>query len=255
MKLEGDFLFDAPVAMVWEALFDPVVLAAVMPGCEKLDRVDGRYQGELNIKVGPIQGKFGGKVDLKDIEEPRSYTMLVEGRGAPGFVKASAAVRLEAEGAGTRLRYDADAQVGGKIASVGQRLLEASARAISKQSLEGLNENIKLRAAAKAVEASRREARTAAPGGVAIAEPRHAEGADPAPVPQAAPLGAAPGEGTTDPPVDEPPRGPVVVKSISQTALAASIAKEVTRSLLPRPVLVALAIGFALVIGWWLVRR
>src|SRR5579863_4175557 len=148
MKLEGDFVFDAPIEEVWKALLDPAVLAAAMPGCEKLEKVDGQYQGDLNIKVGPIQGKFSGKVDLKDIDPPKGYTMAIDGRGAPGFVKAVASVRLESEGASTRMRYEADAQVGGKIASVGQRLLEASARAISKQSLDGLHENVKIRAAA-----------------------------------------------------------------------------------------------------------
>ncbi|MBV9947032.1 MAG: carbon monoxide dehydrogenase subunit G, partial [Myxococcales bacterium] len=130
MKLEGDFVFEAPVEEVWKALFDPLVLAAAMPGCEKLERVGEQYQGDLHIKVGPVQGKFAGKVDLKDVDEPRSYTMLVEGRGAAGFVRATAAVTLEPEGEATVLHYVADAQVGGKIASVGQRLLEASARAI-----------------------------------------------------------------------------------------------------------------------------
>src|SRR5262245_22609038 len=148
MKLAGDYLFDAPVQEVWNALFDPAILAAVMPGCDQRERVDGRYRGELNVKVGPVQGKFTGTVDLKDTEEPRSYTMIIDGRGALGFVKANAAVTLEPEGAGTRIRYTADAQVGGKVASVGQRLLEASARAIIKQSLEGLHENINIRAAA-----------------------------------------------------------------------------------------------------------
>jgi carbon monoxide dehydrogenase subunit G len=148
MKLEGDYLFDASVPEVWSALFDPVILAAVMPGCEKLDLVDGQYVGEIKVKVGPIQGKFTGKVDLKDKDEPRSYTMVVDGRGAPGFIKATALVKLAAEGDATRVTYDSDAQIGGKIASVGQRLIEASARAIVAQSLEGLHTNIKLRAAA-----------------------------------------------------------------------------------------------------------
>jgi len=148
MKLEGDYWFEATVPEVWSALFDPVILAAVMPGCEKLELVDGQYVGEIKVKVGPIQGKFTGKVDLKDKDEPHSYTMIVDGRGAPGFVKATAGVKLTEEGAGTRVFYDTDAQVGGKIASVGQRLIEASARAIVAQSLEGLHTNIKLRAAA-----------------------------------------------------------------------------------------------------------
>lgn len=148
MKLAGEYRFDADVKDVWAALFDPAVLAAVMPGCEKLELVDGAYVGDIKIKVGPIQGKFTGRVQLEDVQEPERYKMIVDGRGTPGFVKADAVVRLEPDGDGTKIHYDADAQIGGKIASVGQRLLDASARAIVKQSLDGLNENIKLRAAA-----------------------------------------------------------------------------------------------------------
>ena len=162
MKLEGDYLFEANVPEVWSALFDPVILAAVMPGCEKLELVDGHYVGDIKVKVGPIQGKFTGKVDLQDKVEPQSYTMIVDGRGAPGFVKATAHVKLAAEGDATRVHYDTDAQVGGKIASVGQRLLEASARAIVAQSLEGLHTNIKLRAAAHR-EAAAKQAALAPP--------------------------------------------------------------------------------------------
>ena len=223
MKLEGDYLFEAPVDEVWKALLDPVVLAAVMPGCEKLELVDGQFVGDLNIKVGPVQGKFSGKVDLKDMLEPKSYTMLVDGRGVPGFVKATALVKLEPEGDKTRMRYDADAQVGGKIASVGQRLLEASSRAITKQSLEGLNDNIKLRVAASAD-----AARNAAP--VAVS-------ADPAAV------------------VVKPAPAPVAVKQIDQKALAAAVAKEVSKSLLPMPVLIALACGVLAVVAWVVVRH
>jgi carbon monoxide dehydrogenase subunit G len=148
MKLAGEYVFEAGVQEVWDALFDPAVLAAAMPGCEKLELVDGAYVGELVVKVGPVQGKFSGKVDLLDKVEPQSYRMVVDGKGAQGFVKADASIVLERDGAGTRLRYDADAKVGGKIATVGQRLVETSAKAIVKESLEGLHENIKLRAAA-----------------------------------------------------------------------------------------------------------
>ena len=146
MKLAGDYKFEAPTAEVWKALLDPVVLAAVMPGCEKLELVDGAYVGELNIKVGPVQGKFQGKVILADVEEEKGYTMTVDGRGAPGFVKAKAAVKLTPAGEETTMEYDADAQVGGRIASVGQRLIDSSAKAIIKESLEGLNANVKARA-------------------------------------------------------------------------------------------------------------
>jgi len=146
VKLAGDYKFEAPIADVWNALLDPVVLAAVMPGCEKLELVDDTYVGDLNIKVGPVQGLFHGKVNLSDVEEERGYTMKVDGRGAPGFVKATAAVKLTPEGDETKMEYDADAQVGGRIASVGQRLIDASAKAIIKESLEGLNANVKARA-------------------------------------------------------------------------------------------------------------
>lgn len=146
MKLAGEYTFDAGVQDVWDALFDPQVLAAVMPGCEKLELDEhGSFLGELKVKVGPIQGKFSGKVDLSDKVEPKSYKMTVDGRGAQGFVKATASIELVAEGDKTKVVYDSDAQVGGKIASVGQRLVETSAKAIVKQSLEGLAENIKIR--------------------------------------------------------------------------------------------------------------
>ncbi|HEX2686985.1 MAG TPA: SRPBCC domain-containing protein [Kofleriaceae bacterium] len=197
MKLEGDYLFEASVAEVWSALFDPVILAAIMPGCEKLELVDGQYVGEIKVKVGPIQGKFTGKVDLKDKNELRSYTMVVDGRGAPGFVKATAAVTLVPQGEATRVSYDTDAQIGGKIASVGQRLIEASARAIVAQSLEGLHANIKLRAAAYR-EAAAKQATTApaaAPASAALdrhaTPPATSEPGPSSPVGDAAPAGEA----------------------------------------------------------------
>jgi carbon monoxide dehydrogenase subunit G len=146
VKVAGEYKFQAPAAEVWKALLDPVVLAAVMPGCEKLELVDDAYVGELNIKVGPVQGKFQGKVILADVVDEQGYTMTVDGRGQPGFVKAKAAVKLTPEGEETKMEYDGDAQVGGRIASVGQRLIDSSAKAIIKESLEGLNANVKARA-------------------------------------------------------------------------------------------------------------
>lgn len=149
MKIAGEYTFDAPRAEVWAGLLDPEVLAKTMPGCEKLELVgDNEYEGVLNIKVGPVQGKFQGKVKLEEIREPEGYTMKVDGRGAPGFVKAAAPIELIDQGDKTLLKYDSDAQVGGRVASVGQRLLDSSAKAIIKQSLEGLNETLKARTTA-----------------------------------------------------------------------------------------------------------
>jgi len=222
MKLEGDYIFEAPLEEVWKALMDPAVLAAVMPGCDKLELVDGHYVGELNIKVGPIQGKFAGKVDLKDVVEPKSYSLTIDGHGAPGFVKATARVVLREEGSGTKLVYDADAQVGGKIASIGQRLLDASAKAIAKQSLEGLHENIKVRHRA------------------------HAQKPD---QPPASPEAAA------EPRAAEAPEAPPPVVKTSQAKLAASVAKEVSKSLLPAPVVIGAIVVIALLLAWLLLRR
>ncbi|HEY6033290.1 MAG TPA: carbon monoxide dehydrogenase subunit G [Kofleriaceae bacterium] len=165
MKLSGEYVFAAEVQEVWDALFDPAVLAAVLPGCEKLELVDGSYLGELKVKVGPIQGKFTGKVDLLDQVAPVSYRMVIDGKGPQGFVKATARIALEPQGSSTKITYDSDAQVGGKIATVGERLIETSAKAIVKQSLEGLGENVVIRAEAH------RKAKAAAAAMVPAAPP------------------------------------------------------------------------------------
>jgi uncharacterized protein len=282
MKLEGDYLFEASVPEVWSALFDPVILAAVMPGCEKLELVDGHYVGEIKVKVGPIQGKFTGKVDLKDKIEPLSYTMVVDGRGAPGFIKATALVKLAPEGDATRVTYDSDAQIGGKIASVGQRLIEASARAIVAQSLEGLHTNIKLRAAAYREAAAAAGAAvpsdpaasplapTAPPTVAALPDAVAAPAATPAAVtasatpatvtasaaPAAVTASATPAVEVARPTSPVAPAAPVFTPvKTKQSDLANAVAKEVASSLFPRSVLVAIILIEALVIVWLAVRH
>jgi len=216
MKLEGEYVFDAGVQEVWDALFDPAVLAAVMPGCEKLDLVEGSYVGDIVVKVGPIQGKFSGKVDLLEKVEPKSYKMIVDGRGAQGFVKATATIVLEPVGTQTKIVYDSEAQVGGKIASVGQRLVETSARAIVKQSLDGLNENIKIRAQAYRVH-------NAATAPIEKAVPEAAKPAEAAT--PAEPEAATPAEAAAAP--------VIAYKKADAGKLAATVAKEVTRTIAP----------------------
>jgi carbon monoxide dehydrogenase subunit G len=232
MKLAGDYVFEAPVAEVWSALMDPAVLAAVLPGCDKLELVEGQFVGELNIKMGPIQGKFAGKVELRDIVAPESYTMIIDGRGTPGFVKATASVKLQADGQATKLVYDADAQIGGKIATVGQRLVDASAKAITKQSLEGLHANIKVRHSAAPREPSPKER---------AADATHDE--------------TAPVEVTAKDNDDAPKeKAPLPVVKVDEKAFAASVAKEVTKALIPPPVLYA-ALFVAIAFVLWLVLR
>jgi carbon monoxide dehydrogenase subunit G len=228
MKLEGHYEFEAPLRAVWNALQDPEMLAATLPGCDKLTREGNQFTGELNVKIGPVQGKFDGKVDMTEIVEPESFTMLVDGRGGPGFVKASAKVKLTPEGDKTRIDYDADVTVGGKIASVGQRLIDASARAIVKQSLEGLNERVK-----------------------AMPPPPPPAGVAGAGVPPAA-VGAP--EPITDaelsPPPPPPPPPAMMPAKPTQAEFAARVAAEVTKELFPARkvalLLVALLITFIL---------
>jgi uncharacterized protein len=236
MKLEGSYAFEASLDTVWQGLFDPEVLAKTLPGCDKLERQGDQFLGEINVKMGPVQGKFQGKVDIQNVKERESYTMVVDGRGPAGFAKATANIRVKSEGAATRLDYDSDVQVGGKIASVGQRLLDASSRAIVKQSLEGLHEQLKalaarsaaLRPAAAAPAAVAEAATAAAPAAVAAGAPAAAVAAAPA----AAAVSA--------------PRAP------SQAAFAMGVAKEVTKELLPGKLI---WIGVAvLVLGWLLYR-
>ena len=153
MKVAGEYRFDAPPEEVWEALLDPEVLAAIMPGCKKLELTgEHQYEGILDMKVGPVQGQFKGKVNLENFDAPNGYDLKLDGQGAPGFVKATATVGLAADGGGTNMTYQGDAQVGGRIASVGQRLLDSSSKAIIKQSLEGLNAQVTARSAAAAGE-------------------------------------------------------------------------------------------------------
>jgi carbon monoxide dehydrogenase subunit G len=146
MKLEGSHTFAAPRDSVWPMLLDPEVLASVLPGCRALEQIgDNEYRGVLNIRVGPVQGKFDGIVTLSEINPHEGYHLSVSGKGAPGFVKGSGSLELHSENGETVLRYEGTAQVGGRIASVGQRLLDTSAKAIIRQSLAGLDQQVQAR--------------------------------------------------------------------------------------------------------------
>jgi carbon monoxide dehydrogenase subunit G len=148
MELSGDYLFDAPQNVVWAALLDPNVLGAVMPGGKGFEQIgENQYSGVLEVKVGPVQGNFQGKISLAEVKPPESYRMEVDGKGAPGFVKATGGLRLETRGSQTYMEYSGEAQIGGRIASVGQRLIDSAARSIVRQSLEALNEYLKLETA------------------------------------------------------------------------------------------------------------
>jgi uncharacterized protein len=129
MELTGTYVFNAPVEKVWALLMDPAAVGSCLPGCRGLQPIgDDRYEVELGLAIAAIAGSFKGTVSLEDKVPPQSYKLSVEGTGRQGFVKGHAVVALEAEGERTRVRVTANAQVGGMIARVGQRLLDGVAR-------------------------------------------------------------------------------------------------------------------------------
>jgi carbon monoxide dehydrogenase subunit G len=119
----------APPQAVWAALNDPEVLKACIPGCEKLERVsDTEWQAVVATRVGPVQARFNGRVQLADIEPPTAYTLRFDGQGgAAGFASGQARVTLAPADAGTMLSYTVSAKVGGKIAQLGSRLIDGAA--------------------------------------------------------------------------------------------------------------------------------
>ena len=124
MKIEGTRDIPAPQDRVWAAFLDPTTLAKAIPGCEGLEEVGpGEYKAVMKVGVAAIKGTFEGRVRLMDLEPPHRYRMAVEGKGGPGFVRGEAVMSLAPADGGTRVSYDADVQVGGLIASVGQRML------------------------------------------------------------------------------------------------------------------------------------
>jgi uncharacterized protein len=143
MRIQGEHTFDAPRELVWRALLDPEVLARTLPGCERLEKTgENEYRGVLNVQVGPVKGQFQGTLQLSDLVPLESYHMKLDGSGSSGFMNGEGELRLADAPGGTLLRYDLDTNVGGRIAGVGQRLLESSAKSITRQGLEGLGREL-----------------------------------------------------------------------------------------------------------------
>jgi carbon monoxide dehydrogenase subunit G len=133
MDFSGEYRIPAPRQKVWEALNDPAILQQAIPGCESLEKTsDNELKASVRMRVGPVSAKFGGKVTLSDFDPPNSYRISGEGQGgAAGFAKGGAVVKLAEDGTDTVLTYTADAQVGGKIAQVGARLIEGTAKKLA----------------------------------------------------------------------------------------------------------------------------
>jgi len=130
MEMQGERRIPAPRQAVWEKLNDPEILKQCIPGCESVDKLsDTEFTAKVVARVGPVRANFTGKVTLTDLNPPQGYTISGEGQGGvAGFAKGSARVALEEEGSETVLRYGVQAQVGGKLAQIGSRLIDGTAR-------------------------------------------------------------------------------------------------------------------------------
>ncbi|MDX1548456.1 MAG: carbon monoxide dehydrogenase subunit G [Rhodothermales bacterium] len=178
MQLEGDYTFDGPRQAVWDLLQDPDVLQAAMPGAREFTKTDDdTYRAKMQVKVGPVNGVFDTTITLTDKEPPEQYTMNVNSQGPTGFARGQAVVTLAEDGPQTtQMHYDASLQVGGRIASVGQRMLDTVSKSLTRQSLEAMNGALQARLHAEHTPATDPE-----PGTAAEAAPPEAEAPAPPP--------------------------------------------------------------------------
>ena len=142
MKLSGENRINASPQEVWRALNDPDVLKRAIPGCETLEKVsDTQFKATVTTRIGPVQAKFNGEVDLTDLDPPNGYTISGKGSGGvAGNARGAAKVRLEPDGKATRLIYDVDAQVTGKLAQLGSRLIDSTAKMLAGQFFDKFQE-------------------------------------------------------------------------------------------------------------------
>ena len=143
MKLNGENIIQASRMQVWEALNDPAVLKETIPGAQSVEQsADDEFKAAVEIKIGPVKAKFNGKINLSDVNPPNGYKIVGQGQGgAAGFAKGSAVVSLtELDTDTTKLNYEVDAQVGGKLAQVGQRLIQSASKSLADQFFNNLQE-------------------------------------------------------------------------------------------------------------------
>ncbi len=134
MKIAGTYLLPSPPEQVWALLNDPERLAKCLPGCERLEP-DGpdRYKVAIKFALAAVSGKYAGTVELADKKPPRSLRLRLDGKGVPGFVKGEGQLELDEKHGQTEVRYTGEAQVGGMIAAIGQRMIEGAARKMIQQ--------------------------------------------------------------------------------------------------------------------------
>ena len=151
MKLNGEYTFDGPRDEVWKMLRDPDMLVLALPGTKRLEKVaENEYEGELQVRIGPIVGSFGGRLTISNERPPESITLAVEGNGKIGFVKGSGdVIFIEQSADKTLIQYTGEIQIGGRVASVGQRLFDTVSKSMIDQGLNKLNEILRERVAAQ----------------------------------------------------------------------------------------------------------
>ena len=144
MEMSAEQIIPASQQQTWDALNDPAMLKQCVPGCESIDPIgDNQFQVLMVARVGPVSAKFKGKLTLSDIQPPTSYSIAFEGQGgAAGFAKGGAQVRLSPQGDSTRLVYDVKANVGGKLAQIGSRLVDAAAKKVADDFFRTFNEKL-----------------------------------------------------------------------------------------------------------------
>ena len=147
MEMQGSRQLAITQQQAWDALNDPAVLKACIPGCDKVEPTgENQYSIGMALKIGPVSAKFTGKIALSDINPPQSYTISFEGQGGPaGFGKGSAKVQLTPNDRGNELAYSVQASVGGKIAQLGQRLIDGAAKSMAEDFFKRFDEAMQLR--------------------------------------------------------------------------------------------------------------
>lgn len=152
MQIEGEHIFNGPREEVYMMFRDPDVLASALPGTQALTKVDDQhYEGTMNVRIGMVSGAFSGKLEVADEMAPERCTLIVDGRGAPGFAKGTGKVVFTEQADGTTLlNYSGDVQIGGTIASVGQRMIDSVSKSMIKTAFDTLDKALEARLAAKA---------------------------------------------------------------------------------------------------------